>query len=79
MPSLKTVHPQFLELITSEFITNEFQDILNEFHVKHLLSETYAPKQNAVVERFNKTLKMAVYRYMTQWNLEKLSNSGLQR
>eukprot|EP01127_Copromyxa_protea_P022226 TRINITY_DN788_c0_g1_i6.p1 TRINITY_DN788_c0_g1~~TRINITY_DN788_c0_g1_i6.p1 ORF type:complete len:110 (+),score=9.90 TRINITY_DN788_c0_g1_i6:330-659(+) len=53
----------------SEFISKEFQDVNNEFGIKHLFSETYAPKQNAMIERFNKTLKGAVYRYLTHWNL----------
>eukprot|EP01127_Copromyxa_protea_P020689 TRINITY_DN693_c0_g2_i3.p4 TRINITY_DN693_c0_g2~~TRINITY_DN693_c0_g2_i3.p4 ORF type:complete len:108 (+),score=8.96 TRINITY_DN693_c0_g2_i3:1844-2167(+) len=59
----------------SEFIAKEFQAVNSEFGIKHLFSETYAPKQNAQIERFNKTLKAAIYRYLTHWNLTKLTNA----
>jgi transposase InsO family protein len=61
----------------SEFKSNEFKAVTTEFEIKHIFSDTYNPRQNAMIERFNKTLKMAVYRYMTQWNLTKINNKDL--
>jgi transposase InsO family protein len=63
----------------SEFKANEFKAVTTEYEIKHIFSDTYNPRQNAMIERFNKTLKMAVYRYMTQWNLTKISNKDLQK
>jgi transposase InsO family protein len=63
----------------SEFKSNEFKAVTTEFEIKHIFSDTYNPRQNAMIERFNKTLKMAVYRYMTQWNLTKINNKDLQK
>jgi hypothetical protein len=63
----------------SEFKSNEFKAVTTEFEIKHIFSDTYNPCQNAMIERFNKTLKMAVYRYMTQWNLTKINNKDLQK
>jgi hypothetical protein len=63
----------------SEFKSNEFKAVTTEFGIKHIFSDTYNPCQNAMIERFNKTLKMAVYWYMTQWNLTKINNKDLQK
>jgi hypothetical protein len=63
----------------SEFKANEFSAVTTEFEIKHIFSDTYNPRQNSMIERFNKTLKMAVYRYMTQWNLTKINNKDLQK
>jgi hypothetical protein len=63
----------------SEFKSGEFEAVTSEFGIKHIFSDAYNPRQNAMIERFNKTLKMTVYRYMTQWNLTKLSNRDLQK
>lgn len=63
----------------SEFKSNEFKAVADEFSIKHIFSDTHNPRQNAMIERFNKTLKMMVYRYMTQWNLEKISDKDLQK
>jgi hypothetical protein len=64
---------------SSEFKSNEFKTVTTEFEIKHIFSDTYNPRQNAMIERFNKTLKMAVYHYMTQWNLTKINNKDLQK
>jgi len=53
----------------SEFISKQFQAVLAENGVKHILSETYAPTQNAIIERFNRTIKTMVYRYLIHWGL----------
>jgi hypothetical protein len=63
----------------SEFKSNEFKAVTTKFEIKHKFSDTYNPCQNAMIKRFNKTLKMAVYRYMMQWNLTKINNKDLQK
>eukprot|EP01127_Copromyxa_protea_P014419 TRINITY_DN4009_c0_g2_i1.p1 TRINITY_DN4009_c0_g2~~TRINITY_DN4009_c0_g2_i1.p1 ORF type:complete len:177 (+),score=2.93 TRINITY_DN4009_c0_g2_i1:175-705(+) len=63
----------------SEFLSTQWKAVTTEFGIKHLFSETCAPKQNATIERFNKTLKSAVYRYLTHWNLTKLTQADLQK
>ena len=63
----------------SEFKAKLFGDVCKDFNIKQIFSETYSPKQNAVIERFNKTLKMTVYKFMTQWNQKKISNEDLQK
>jgi hypothetical protein len=50
---------------SSEFKSNEFKAVTTEFEIKHIFSN-HNPQQNAMIEHFNKTLKMAVYRYMMQ-------------
>jgi hypothetical protein len=50
-----------------------------EFEIKYIFSDTYNPQQNAMIERFDKTLKMAVYWYIIQWNLTKINNKDLQK
>jgi hypothetical protein len=74
----KTVSDAFRKILTgehcsvirsdngSEFKSNEFKAVTTEFEIKHIFSDTYNPRQNAMIKRFNKTLKMTVYRYMTQ-------------
>ena len=63
----------------SEFIAKEFQNACKEFGIKHVAGDSYSPKQQSMIERFNRTLKMAVYKYQSQWNIPKLSNEDLQK
>jgi transposase InsO family protein len=63
----------------SEFKAKEFSAVTTEFEIKHIFSDTYNPCQNSMIERFNITLKMAVYRYMTQWNLMKITDKDLRK
>jgi len=63
----------------SEFISKQFQAVLAENKIKHILSDPHAPTQNAMIERFNRTIKGMVYRYLTHWNLAKISNASLQK
>jgi len=61
----------------SEFIAEEFKKVCSANSIKQLFSDTYSPQQNAVIERFNKTIKMMVYKYQTQYNMPKITNSDL--
>jgi transposase InsO family protein len=61
----------------SKFKSGEFEAVTSEFGIKHIFSDTYNPQQNAMIEGFNKTLKMMVYRYMTKQNLTKISDQDL--
>ena len=63
----------------SEFKAGLFGDVCKKYRIKQIFSETYSPKQNAIIERFNKTLKMMVYKFLTEWNLKKISNADLQK
>ena len=63
----------------SEFIAKEFQNACKEFGIKHVTGDSYSPKQQSMIERFNRTLKMAVYKYQSQWNIPKLSDEDLQK
>jgi transposase InsO family protein len=49
----------------SEFKANKFKAVTEEFEIKHIFSDIYNLHQNTMIERFNKTLKMAVYWYIT--------------
>jgi transposase InsO family protein len=50
---------------SSKFKSGEFEAVTSEFGIKYIFSDMYNPYQNAMIERFNKTLKITVYRYMT--------------
>eukprot|EP01127_Copromyxa_protea_P007151 TRINITY_DN1706_c0_g1_i1.p2 TRINITY_DN1706_c0_g1~~TRINITY_DN1706_c0_g1_i1.p2 ORF type:complete len:134 (+),score=25.74 TRINITY_DN1706_c0_g1_i1:28-402(+) len=63
----------------SEFISKEFQAVLKEKGIKHIFSRPHSPQENGMIERFNKTLKGLVYKYLTEWDLEKITNASLQK
>jgi hypothetical protein len=63
----------------SEFISNEFKAVCTEFGIKHLTTDTYSPQQNAISECFNRTIKMMVYKYQTEWRVQKIDNDALQK
>mgnify|MGYP003402638053 FL=1 len=63
----------------SEFISAEFKAVLAKIGCKQRFSEPHQPRHNAVIERFNKTIKGLIYKYMTQWNVSKLDNDALQK
>jgi transposase InsO family protein len=48
----------------SKFKSNQFKAMTTEFEIKHIFSDIYNPRQNAMIEHFNKILKLAVYQYM---------------
>ena len=62
-----------------EFTGKEFQGLLRQYGVKHLVSEAYSPTQNAVVERFNRTLKSMVNKWLTHVNGVVIDDSTLQK
>jgi transposase InsO family protein len=63
----------------SEFISNEFKAVCSEFNIKHLTTDTYSPQQNAISERYNRTIKMMVYKYQSEWRVQKIDNDALQK
>jgi transposase InsO family protein len=63
----------------SEFKSAEFAKVLASIGAKQRFSETYQPRHNAMVERFNKTLKGMIYRYLTQYNSSKIDEETLQK
>ena len=63
----------------SEFIAGLFKDVCKKYGIRQIFSDTYSPKQNAIIERFNKTIKMMVYKFLTEWNLKKISNADLKK
>lgn len=62
----------------SEF-QGEFGKVLATVGAKQRFSETYNPRQNGHIERFNFTIKSMVYRYLTQWNVSKIDEKTLQK
>lgn len=62
-----------------EFTSVAFKKLLGEYSVKQILSDVYQPTQNAIIERFNKTLKTTLYKFMSQYNMRKVSNADLQK
>lgn len=63
----------------SEFKAKEFGAVVLGAGARQIFSDVYNPRQNGVVERFNKTLKMMIYKMMTQHNLGKITDSDLQK
>lgn len=76
----KTVLPRLVRSDNgSEFKSNEFKAVLAKVGAKQRFSEPHNPRQNAMIERFNKTIKSMIYRYMTQWNVSKMDDAALQK
>jgi hypothetical protein len=66
---LKESPPKILQTDNgSEFIANEFQDLLKLHSVKHITSRSYTPQSQGAVERVNGTLKRAISLHFTQYN-----------
>jgi transposase InsO family protein len=63
----------------SEFISKDWAALCSEYKIKHITGDTYTPKQQSHIERWNRTLKMAIYRFQTQWKMAKISNKDLQK
>src|SRR5579885_1152849 len=55
----------------SEFLNSDFQAMLKKYDITHVASAPYNPKQQAVVERSNQTLKHLIYAHMTQFNTKR--------
>lgn len=63
----------------SEFAGKDFQRLLRRHGVKHLVSEAYSPTQNAVIERFNRTLKSMINKWLTHVNGMIIDDTALQK
>jgi transposase InsO family protein len=63
----------------SEFVSGEFNAVCTEFGIKHLTTDTYSPQQNFILEHFNHTIKMMVYKYQSEWHVQKINNIALQK
>ncbi len=63
----------------SEFKAKEFAAVLKDVGAVQRFSEAYNPRQNAMIERFNKTIKEMIHKYMTQWNLAKVTQKQIQK
>ncbi len=48
----------------TEFTSGEFQAVLSEHGVEHVLSSAYYPQSHGQIERFNRTFKCLLYAYM---------------
>ncbi len=48
----------------SEFLARETQSVLKKYGINQRLSLAYRPQSNGCIERFNKIIKNAVYKYM---------------
>lgn len=58
----------------SEFINEDFQKLLRDKNIKHILSLPSKPQSNGVVERFNGTLKNYIQRNITFTGRKKWKN-----
>jgi hypothetical protein len=63
----------------TEFTSGEFKSLCSKYKIKHILSETYSPTQNAIIERFNRSIKMAIYKYQTQYRARLIDADALQK
>lgn len=63
----------------SEFKAGEFQKVLKKYGIRHIFSEPYSPTQNSVIERLNRTLKMSIYKFLSQWNQEIITDDDLEK
>jgi transposase InsO family protein len=57
----------------------EFAELLKKNNVKKLVTQSYSPQQNAFVERFNRTIKSMLNRYLTSCNGITISHAALQQ
>jgi len=52
---------------------------MKKYNIKHIYSNTYSPQENAIIERLNRTLKMIIYKFMTQYNITKITQNQLDK
>jgi hypothetical protein len=66
-PILEEIKPKIIQSDNgSEFISNEFKDMIDDLGIKHLFSMSYTPQSQDQIERFNRTLKRLIFTYLTQ-------------
>lgn len=63
----------------SEFISDEWKAVLKKFGIKHLRTDTYSAQQNSINERFNRTIKMIIYKFLTQYNAQEITAEDLEK
>jgi hypothetical protein len=49
----------------SEWISNHFKNLMNEYDIKQIFSQPYKPQSQGSIERFNGTLKRKLFKFMT--------------
>jgi transposase InsO family protein len=49
----------------NEFMGGEIQALCKKFNIQHIFSAPYHPNTNGAIERFNRTLKTMIHRYLT--------------
>ena len=52
----------------SEFIADEFKKVLSDVEIRHVMSTSHNPRAQGAVERWNKTIKGFIERYLTANN-----------
>jgi hypothetical protein len=68
-------YPERLQSDNSkEFHSKTFNEFLNKFEIKHIYSQVYLPQNNAFIERFNRTLKNAIFLNFTIENTRNYTN-----
>ena len=63
----------------SEFKANIFKKLMEKYKIKHIFSNTYSPQENAIIERLNKSIKMMIYKFMSQYNITKINQKQLDK
>lgn len=60
-------YPQFLHSDNgSEFISNDYKNLLKSLNITPFYGMTYLPQNQSMVERYNKTIKNAIFIYISQ-------------
>lgn len=57
----------------------KFDELLDDHSIKHLTTEAYSPRQNSMVERFNRTIKTRINKYLTHANGVTISDDDLAK
>lgn len=71
-PILRQYTPSIIQTDNGgQFTGKEMLDLYAELGIKHLKSFPYKPSTNGCIERFNKTIKSAIYQYLTAANTKK--------
>lgn len=60
-----------------EFKNTHFEKLLAEYNIKHIYSPSHQPTANAIIERFNGTLKRRLYKFMSNYNAMNVSDDDL--
>jgi hypothetical protein len=55
----------------SEFINYKMKELLTERKIHQIVSSPYHPQSNGVVERFNRTMKNIIHKFMVHYNSQR--------